>query len=169
MPGKLRCGTVDFKKRDTLVKWLNALVSVAANPINTRTLIVDRKYYFRISGAAVTTGPGWYLVHDDNKQPLYVGRGNNLNSRLNTDNGTRDCFANPQRTSDSMRNFIKTFAAIDGFGTLKVVLLPEGDVMTALGMKCGLDPLDKNNVEKLLNIFRCHVATGRLPRFKSAK
>jgi len=40
-------------------------------------------------------------------RPVYVGEADSLNGRLNSDNGSRDNFMNPQRTSDPERNFLK--------------------------------------------------------------
>ena len=89
-----------------------------------------------------------------NGQSLYVGTAENLDNRLSSENGTRDQFANPQRTSDPERNFIKAFHDLGIIGQLTVVVIEESLLRKALGLSCELTKRDRHNVEKILNLFR---------------
>lgn len=113
-------------------------------------------YYFAAIGG-LPSEKGWYVILDFNSKPLYVGQADDLNARLNTDDGSRDNFGNPKRSSDTERNLIKKILELRIFNGLKVCIIEE----SALCLELGLDPdvltdLDRKNVEKLINIFRCY-------------
>ena len=102
----------------------------------------------------ITNNPGWYIVLDKNKKALYVGKAENLNHRLNSEDGSRDQFANPQRTSDIARNFIKKFLDIGVFDALFLCPIDEKDFCEALKVDYPLKNVDRNNIEKIINLFR---------------
>lgn len=154
MPGKLRCSTVDLSNPETLDRVLAALDQLIHSVEVKATLLLRDRYHFRISDRSIPSSPGWYIICSPDGLPIYVGTADNLNSRLNTDNGSRDGFANPQRTSDPERNFIKSFLTAGIFTSLTVLVIPEPSFRDILGLTCELDKLDRGNIEKIINIFR---------------
>ncbi len=68
------------------------------------------------------------------RSPLYAGSAEDLNARLNSKHGSRDNFANPQRTQDPVRNFIKAFRSSGLIPRLRVVLMTESSVCARLGV-----------------------------------
>ena len=121
-------------------------------------LHISKKYYFKLD-KEITTNPGWYIIFE-NDSSLYVGKAQNLNSRLNTENGSRDQFANPQRTSDPERNLIKKFSEIGMFNELRVLPINEETLCKKLGLEFPLSDLDRNNIEKFINIFKPFLLTN---------
>src|SRR5205814_639827 len=105
--------------------------------------------------------PGWYVVCDESGRALYVGTAENLNARLNSQNGSRDNFADPTRTTDSVRNFIKTFRSAGFLGVLQVLPVTESSICASLGFQCPLSKLDRCNVEKVIGLFRERVVADR--------
>src|SRR5487761_2377162 len=102
MPGILRCDKIDYNNLE-VVRTLKQKLKDTVNESTRHNLLISKKYYFRLD-KQITTNPGWYVILE-NKSPLYVGKAENLNSRINSENGSRDQFANPQRKSDTARNF----------------------------------------------------------------
>ena len=95
----------------------------------------------------------------DSTQPLYVGKTNNLNARLNTDNGSRDNFGNHARTHYPMRNFIKKFMGIGAIEAPRVCIIRKSKLAAALGMPDSrLSELDVGNIEKVINLTRSGIA-----------
>ncbi|MFA4915979.1 MAG: hypothetical protein WC560_04835 [Syntrophales bacterium] len=109
MPGKLRFDHLDVRDPSKVDRLVLGLKSLAKNPQNWHPLEVKKKYYFAAPSAQLPFGPGWYVICDD-MGPLYVGTAEDLNARLNSENGSRDQFANPKRENDPERNFIKSFS-----------------------------------------------------------
>ena len=103
-------------------------------PLNRHPLQLKGHYHFTITGAAISGAPGWYVIHGEDGLPLYVGTADNLNARVNSDAGSRDRFADPQRTSDPTRNFIKAFMAAGTLTSLSVVTITEPDLRRSLGL-----------------------------------
>jgi len=153
MPGILRCEMIDLNKEENVNKLKNVLKEIISDTNIYQDLGVSKKYYFKLNNN-ITRNPGWYVILDENKFPLYVGKAQNLNYRLNTENGSRDQFANPQRSSDPERNFIKKFAGLNVFKKLFVCVIDEQVLCNKLGIEFPLPTLDRNNVEKFINIFR---------------
>ena len=113
-------------------------------------------YYFEIPTERIPSESGWYIILEG-KRPLYAGKTDDLNERLNTNNGSIDNFANNGRKSDPERNFIKKFAKLDILSNLRVCVIKEKDVCSELNINPNaLTDLDRGNVEKLINIFRCY-------------
>lgn len=154
MPGQLRCDALDLSANSMVERLTKALTELARDATNTHRLEVDRRYYFHLPDGSITTKAGWYIICNADHSSLYVGSTNNLNSRLNTDDGSRDNFANPTRTTDPERNFIKAFASKGIIGPLQVVVIPERALCENLNLQGPLTNRDRGNVEKCLNIFR---------------
>jgi hypothetical protein len=74
---------------NTIRKAINKLVQESSSfyPLKFKP-----PYYFEIPNAKLTEERGYYVILEG-KKPLYVGRAENLNKRLNTNNGSRDNFA----------------------------------------------------------------------------
>lgn len=153
MPGRLRCDTLDLTSPDIVRQLITVLTMIGQDPLHTHALEVSKRYYFRVPDGPLPSGPGWYVIRSKG-QSLYVGTAENLDNRLNSENGTRDQFANPQRISDPERNFIKAFHDLDMIGPLTVVVIEESLLREALGFSCELTKRDRQNVEKILNLFR---------------
>jgi hypothetical protein len=164
MPGRLRCDTLDLCSTDVLTRVIEALTSLAGKTSNRHVLEVKGKYYFSTPQGPLSTEPGWYLICSDDSLPIYVGTATNLNSRLNSDNGSRDGFADPQRTSDPARNFIKAFASSGALRSLSVVAITERDLMHALRLTQSFRKLDRENVEKIISIFRAKLSGLAAPQ-----
>lgn len=160
MPGKLRCGAIDLCSAEILQRVLNALKAIIATPSNRHRLQLRNRYYFNAPDGHLPSEPGWYIILGPEMSPLYVGTAENLNARLNSDNGSRDGFANPQRTSDPERNFIKAFLAAGIFPAVSVVAIPETELRERLGWTNPLSKLDRENLEKVINIFRALLCGG---------
>lgn len=154
MPGILRCDKINLNNSNVVTNLQNKLKDVIKESKFYR-LHVSKKYYFRLD-EEITDNPGWYVILD-NKNPLYVGKTQNLNSRLNTENGSRDQFANPQRTSDPERNFLKKFNDTRVFNALTVCPINEENFCRKMMLGFPLSDLDRNNIEKFINIFRSYL------------
>jgi hypothetical protein len=86
-----------------------------------------------------------------------LGKAYDLNKRLNTNNGSTDNFASRGRGFDPERNFIKKFAELNILSNLRVCVIKEKDVCSELNINPNaLTDLDRGNIEKLINIFRCY-------------
>lgn len=154
MPGILRCDKINLNNSNVVTNLQNKLKDVIKES-KFYQLHVSKKYYFRLD-EEITDNPGWYVILD-NKNPLYVGKAQNLNSRLNTENGSRDQFANPQRTSDPERNFLKKFNDTRVFNALTVCPINEENFCRKMMLGFPLSDLDRNNIEKFINIFRSYL------------
>lgn len=154
MPGRLRCGLIDLRA-NAVVRRLHKIVRLTANvPANWATLKVRGKYHFEIAGGIAPSGAGWYIICDAKRRPLYVGKADDLASRLNSDSGSRDSFANPKRATDPARNFIKAFYSAGLWPGLQVFMIPESTVTAGLGISGPLSDCDRGNIEKVISLFR---------------
>jgi hypothetical protein len=146
--GTLKCDKMDFN--DTRqVQSLNLTIQcILDDPQNYYPLAHTKNYYFSIPDNSLPEEPGWYIILNGTL-PIYVGKAEDLNKRLNTQNGSRDQFANPQRASDVERNFIKKYTEHGLIQNLRVCIVREGQ----LGV-LALTDLDRINCEKHLNIWR---------------
>ena len=77
-----------------------------------------------------------------------------MNPIVQRENGSRDQFANPQRTRDPARTFIKTFVQTGVIGGVVAFVLTEEDLRQSLEYLMLFSKLDRGNVEKLLSIAR---------------
>lgn len=134
-----------------LRKAINKLIQI---PSCYYPLKFKPTYYFEVPGERLPWESGWYIILEGN-EPLYAGKANNLDNRLNTNNGSTDRFAEKGRKSDVERNFIKKFAELNILSNLRVCIIKEKDVCVELNINTdALADLDRGNIEKLINIFR---------------
>ncbi len=158
MPGILRCDRINLNERNTVSAVVRVLTELARNESNRADLQVSGTYYFSTPSRSISPHPGWYIICDQDHRSLYAGKAENLNSRLNSRDGSRDNFANPQRCQDPVRNFIKRFLSSGVILTLYVITIPESVFCSALGVDPPLSDLDRGNVEKVLGVFRVRFA-----------
>jgi hypothetical protein len=145
--GKLKCGNIDFNDAEQ-VKTVQANIQrILDDSRNYYPLAHTKNYYFS-TPTSLPAESGWYIILCGTL-PIYVGKAEDLNGRLNTENGSRDQFANPQRSSDIERNFIKKYTELGMISPLRVCIICE----SSLGMQ-SLTDLDRKNMEKHLNIWR---------------
>ncbi|MCC6190569.1 MAG: hypothetical protein IT318_16190 [Anaerolineales bacterium] len=144
----------------TVGELLRVFMGLARDPSNWHELRVRSKYHLTVPSGPISPEAGWYIICDGEQRPLYVGTAANLDARLNTNNGSRDNFANPRRTSDDVRNFLKCFFSNGLINHMRVVIFPEPVLCAALGARPPLSKSDRENVEKVLGIFRVRVVTA---------
>jgi len=147
--GILKVGSIDFNDT-TQIQALQARIQlILEDPKNYYPLNHTKHYYFS-TPVPFPTESGWYIILNGTL-PIYVGKAEDLNKRLNTENGSRDQFANPQRSSDIERNFIKKYTELRLIQSLRVSIITE----SSLGIE-KLTDVDRGNMEKHLNIWRGH-------------
>lgn len=157
MPGMLRCNRIRISDKSVAHRVLNVLCELAREQSAIYRLEVTDTYYFSIPARRPPTKPGWYIICDSSRRPLYVGKASNLNYRLNDQEGTLDNFAARRRTSDPARNFIKALSSAGFLGPLSVIVISEAKFLVCMGRKGALSEIDRGNIEKFLNIFRSSV------------
>jgi len=145
--GILKCGNIDFNAANQIQVLQAKIQLILDDPKNYYPLEHTKRYYFS-TPASLPTESGWYIIFNDTS-PIYVGKAEDLNKRMNTENGSRDQYANPQRSSDVERNFIKKYAELGLICPLRVCIITE----SCLGIQPFTD-LDRSNMEKHLNIWR---------------
>jgi len=123
-------------------------------PSNWHTLQVHATDQFRTERTQPPSVPGSYVIVDLPGTPLYVGEAEDPDQRLNSSNGSLDNFNNSKRTSDPARNFVKHLVSTGMLDGLRVEVVEEVAVLTALGIDSRLTKLDRCKVEKLLGICR---------------
>lgn len=151
---KLICGKLELNDVELVRRLLQAAAAVLADPAAWHPLEVHRERYFRTPDGRLPTDPGWYVICDATKVPLYVGKAENLDARLNTTNGSLDQFANSRRTQDPTRNFIKALCTMGYIPALRVAVVREPDLLGRVEVQGPLEDLDRGNVEKVLGVFR---------------
>jgi len=147
--GTLKCGNIDFNDAKQVQTLQANIQLILDDPKNYYPLAHTKHFYFS-TPTSLPAESGWYIILNGTS-PICVGKAEDLNGRLNTENGSRDQFANPQRLSDIERNFIKKYTELGLIRPLRVCILRE----SSLGIQ-PLTDLDRNNMEKHLNIWRCH-------------
>jgi hypothetical protein len=154
--GKLIINRIDFNDSvvvDNLTKVIDKLVQISSCYYSLR---FKPSFYFEVPTGRIPSESGWYIILEG-KKPLYAGKAYDLNKRLNTNNGSIDNFANRGRGFDPERNFIKKFAELNILSNLRVCVIKEKDVCSELNINPNaLTDLDRGNIEKLINIFRCY-------------
>ena len=145
--GILKCGTIDFNNTNQVQALQAKIQFILEDLTNYYPLNHTKRYYFS-TPVPLSMEAGWYIILNGNL-PIYVGKAENLNKRLNTENGSRDQFANPQRSSDIERNFIKKYTELGLIHSLRVCIITE----SSLGLET-LTEVDRGNMEKHLNIWR---------------
>ena len=153
--GTLKVGNLDFNNSNFLKYFCRIIQSLLDDPNNYYLLSHTDQYYFSTNRSAPQEA-GWYIILDGTI-PLYVGRSDDINKRLNTKNGSLDNFNNPQRESDPERNFIKKYIELGLIKCPRVCVILEKDLIRHF-TRCfnisSLSNLDKKNIEKHLNIWR---------------
>lgn len=152
--GKLKVDRINLNDASVVEKLKNIIDQLVRISLSYYPLRFKPQYYFEISNRQLPSERGWYVVLDGRK-PLYTGKADNLNVRLNTNNGSIDNFANRKRVSDSERNFIKKFDELRIIGNLRICIVREADLCLRLNTNADdLTDLDRGNIEKTINIFR---------------
>jgi hypothetical protein len=151
---RLICGKLDLNEIKLVGSLLQAATAILSDAAAWHRLEVYRQCYFRIPDGRLPTDPGWYVICDAAKTPLYVGEAQNLDARLNTTNGSLDQFADSGRTQDPARNFVKALTTMGYIRALRVGIVREPDLLSRVGVQGPLERLDRGNVEKLLGLFR---------------
>ena len=156
--GTLKVGALDFNEVQTLEAVRTVVAEIASQAGSYRGLRFKSPNYFEAIGSQLPSEPGWYIILDG-RQPLYVGKTDNLDGRLNTDDGSRDQFGDPTRTSDPVRNFIKKFIEIGAVKTPRACIVRRSELAAALGMpESRLSKLDAGNIEKVISLTRDGIA-----------
>ena len=152
--GMLKVGALNFNENGDLDDFFVAIKKIASRPESYFPIQFKRSYYFEVPGSRLPREAGWYVILQDTK-PLYVGKADNLDKRLNTNEGSTDDFGKQIRTYDSERNFIKKFIEIGAIGTPRVCIILRSELGSLLGVsdQCFTET-DNRNVEKVLNIMR---------------
>ena len=148
--GALKVNNINFNNAKEIHLLNLQIQNILNDRKNYHVLEHSEQYYFSTPNGKLPAEPGWYIILCD-RTPIYVGRTKNLNSRLNTENGSRDQFANPKRKSDSTRNFIKKYREIGITNNLCVCIVRK----TQLSQAQQLTNRDCENIEKHINIWRC--------------
>ena len=155
--GTLRVHQIDLNDAKVVNVLKRALQKLVNNPLFYHSLKFKPRYYFEVPDGFLPSERGWYIILDPDRKPTYVGKADDLNARLNTNNGSIDNFANQKRTSDPERNFIKRFMELNVLSELRVCVIMERDLCLGLRLDSNkLSDLDRGNIEKLINIFRGH-------------
>lgn len=116
--GTLKTGRLDLNDHRDMESCKEALLKIASRQSSYYALRFKPEYYFELPGAKPPRSAGWYVMLEAMTQ-VYVGRSDNLNSRLNSNQGSTDNFAKKLRTSNSERNFVKKFLEIGHFKKLR--------------------------------------------------
>lgn len=157
--GTLKVSQIDLNDARIVNNLKLTLEKLVKNLSSYYSLNFKPQYYFEVPDGPLPSERGWYIILAPNKNPIYVGRAEDLNARLNTNNGSIDNFANQRRISDSERNFIKKFMEQNIWSGLKICIIKEKDLCLELGLDSNkLVGLDRGNIEKLINIFRSHLS-----------
>ena len=153
--GTLVVDTVDLNDAAVIALFEKEVQSVLLNPSSYHQLQFQPGFYFSVPpGVSIPAVPGWYIILQETT-PIYVGQAGNLNSRLNTNQGSLDNFSAKSRTSDPQRNFIKRFTQVGRFQHLRVCLITHQNLASLLATPGRFfSPLDVGNIEKALNILR---------------
>ena len=150
--GSLKVKCFDFNDPKKVGQILRCLKKLIHNS-SLHSLRVKPPYYFEVP-EGLQEKKGWYVILCK-RVPIYVGWAKNLNSRLNTDSGSRDNFANKKRKSDSKRNFIKKLSDLNRLGELKICVITLENLCADLNIDSkSITRLDWANIEKFIDIFR---------------
>jgi predicted GIY-YIG superfamily endonuclease len=152
--GSLKTGRIDINDA-TIVTNIRDSVNQLLQDRNAYYLLRFKpQFYFETLHRQPPSEEGWYIILDE-QCPLYVGKAEDLNARLNTNNGSIDNFANKKRAFDAERNFIKKLSETNVFQNLRVCIIQEKALCLALGLNNDkLTKLDKGNIEKIINISK---------------
>ncbi|MFQ5951723.1 MAG: hypothetical protein ACE5KH_06540 [Candidatus Geothermarchaeales archaeon] len=150
--GILKVDNIDLNDKKT-IRVVRQTIQDLVSESSYFTLSFKPEYYFEVPNGTLPSEGGWYIILDSDVDPIYVGKADNLNKRLNTTNGSLDNFANKTRPSDPERNFIKKLAELGFMSRLGVCIITEKDLCRSLNLG-RLSDVDRGNVEKFINIHR---------------
>ena len=150
MTPRLMGDRVDFNDPAVLGSVLRAAMVQLKAPDNWHSLEIHLGSYFRTKNSEPPSVPGWYVVVDLTGRPLYVGESENLNSRLNSSNGSLDGFHDSTRKAEPARNFLKAFVVGGHIEGLRVGVVEKIAVLHELGLEGSLSKVDRCNVEKVM-------------------
>lgn len=145
---------IDVNERSVVNTLVSAARAVLSRAGSWHRLEVRRARYFATPDGPLPHGPGWYVIGDRTGAARYVGEAGNLNARLNSDQGSLDNFANSNRASDPVRNFLKVFISTGLLGEPRVGVIEEAEILSVVGARTALSERDRCNVEKVLDVFR---------------
>lgn len=152
--GALKVGTINLNDADVVIKVRDSVNQLVQDPAAYYMLSFKPQFYFETPARQLPSERGWYIILNG-KRPLYAGKAEDLNVRLNTNNGSIDNFANKKRTFDPERNFIKKFNEMKILPNLRVCILSEMALCSSLGIDAHeLTELDRGNIEKMINLLR---------------
>jgi hypothetical protein len=153
--GTLVVDQIDLNDVNIVNNLKSAIQKLVSNPSSYYSLKFKPQYYFETPNSSLPSEMGWYIILH-NRMPVYVGRADDLNARLNTNNGSLDNFAKQGRKFELERNLIKKFDELNIFETLRVCVIQERSLCSELGLNSNnLTKLDRGSIEKLINIFKC--------------
>jgi hypothetical protein len=155
--GRVVCGSIDFNSAEVTTVFVEAVAVLLRNAGRWHDLTVHRSCYFKVPKNNLPREPGWYIICDGSGNPLYVGKADDLDARLNTNNGSLDGFAHSGQAQDPARNFIKVFVTAGVLDCLRVAVFTEKDLAHQLQVATPLSDLDRGNIEKVLGLFRYRV------------
>lgn len=75
MPGVLRCDRITISDKSIARRVLTVLCDLAREQSAVYRLEVTNTYYFSIPERTPTSEPGWYVICDSSRRPLYRGQG----------------------------------------------------------------------------------------------
>jgi hypothetical protein len=160
-------GSIDFNN-SVVVDWcLGVIIDAVRQAGRYRRLVVKHGKYFSTS-EHLPKEPGWYIIVDRGV-PLYVGKAEDLDDRLNSNQGSLDNFAHSKRKSDPQRNFIKKFIDLGKFGSIWACFVTARELADALQAAVPLGELDLCNVEKFIDINRGFLELPALDRIASTR
>lgn len=152
--GTLKIDNLNFNDSKIINDTRKIIKKLIKKPQSIFQLKFKEQYYFEVPNGPLPEKKGWYIILNE-RRPIYIGTANNLDGRLNSNNGSIDDFANTSRSSDSIRNFIKKFNELGIFSNLEVVIITEQDFCQKFNSKLNeLTNVDRLNLEKFMNIFR---------------
>jgi hypothetical protein len=131
-PSVVVCTSIDFNSREVVTAFVHAVAFLLRDPARWYDLAVHRSCYFTTPKGNLPREPGWYITCDGNGSPLYVGKAEDLDARLNTNNGSLDGFAHTRRAQDPARNFIKVFVSNGVLDKLRVAAFTETDPWSSI-------------------------------------
>lgn len=154
----LNYDSLNINDPNVVSKIVNKITELSRNEQNFHELTISNDVYFFISENQITNNAGWYIIIGDKNYPLYVGRADNLNKRLNTQDGSRDNFLNRSKSHLSKRNFIKKYKEKGIITKLLALVISEENLLSNFEeIILPLTSKDRKNVEKIIDIFRSSI------------
>lgn len=154
MAPRLVNDAIDVNERSVVEILLSAARAALSRAGSWHRLEVRQGKYFATPDGSLPDGPGWYVIGDRTGAARYVGEAGDLNGRLNSNSGSLDNFANSNRPSDPVRNFLKVFISGGLLGEPRVGVIEEAEILRVVSIRTALSERDRCNVEKVLDIFR---------------